>query len=324
MIRARMESHGLGTRGPRPGARHATVLTACAAAAFATAALHGATVLASAHAGRAVLASAASAAAQAQASREYEVRGMVLAVAPDRTTMTVSHDDVPGLMSSMTMPFDVRAARDLDGVRPGSLIEFALVTGPDGTFATRIGRRAYASREDDPEDGTVPALPPSPGAALPPTVFRDQAGRQVTLETFRGRTILVSFADTRCGRARACPRLMSHLTALQGRLAEVLGRDLVLLTVSLDPGHDTPEVLARYAASVGATTPSWRFLTGEPGAVLAFARALGVRVSPSGDRPHTLVTAVVDGNGRLAAHIEGNAFDAQQLGDLVLAVLGSR
>jgi protein SCO1/2 len=102
-----------------------------------------------------------------------------------------------------------------------------------------------------------------------------------------------------------------------------MNRDLVLLTISFDPQYDTPAVLAEYAASQRAGGPGWHFLTGDAASVERVCNAFGIQYWPEeGMITHSLQTAVIDREGKLAATVEGKEFTPRQLGDLVEAVLG--
>ena len=62
-------------------------------------------------------------------SREYELRGQVLAVDAARQEITIKHEDIKGFMPGMTMPFKVRDAKLLEGSAPGDLVTATLVVG---------------------------------------------------------------------------------------------------------------------------------------------------------------------------------------------------
>ena len=96
----------------------------------------------------------------------------------------------------------------------------------------------------------------------------------------------------------------------------------MFLTVSFDPQSDTPAILARYAASRRAGGPGWHFLTGDPAKIERVCDAFGIQYFPDeGLITHSLQTAVIDRDGRLAATVEGKAFTPRQLGDLIGSVL---
>ena len=79
---------------------------------------------------------------------------------------------------------------------------------------------------------------------------------------------------------------------------------------------------AKYAASQRAGGPGWHFLTGDPAKIERVCNAFGIQYwAEEGLITHSLQTAVIDRDGRLAATVEGKDFTPQQLGDLVGAVL---
>jgi protein SCO1/2 len=101
-----------------------------------------------------------------------------------------------------------------------------------------------------------------------------------------------------------------------------MGRELVLLSVTIDPVHDRPEVLARYAETWKADPNSWHFLTGGLSEVKTMCRKFGMSFWPEeGEFTHCLHTVVIDRWGRLAANFEGNDFTAQHSGDFLATTL---
>src|SRR5258708_23418759 len=67
------------------------------------------------------------------AQKTYQVKGVVIDVGPEHKEVKVRHEEVPGFMPAMTMPFDVKDVRLLDGLKPGDAVTFRLnVTETDG------------------------------------------------------------------------------------------------------------------------------------------------------------------------------------------------
>jgi protein SCO1 len=87
----------------------------------------------------------------------------------------------------------------------------------------------------------------------------DQEGRPVTAQTFRGSVWAAAFMFTRC--PTVCPRITRRMRELQ-RAAAAEGVKLQLVSFSVDPEHDTPQVLRGYALTHSADLTSWRFVTG--------------------------------------------------------------
>ena len=182
-----------------------------------------------------------------------------------------------------------------------------------------LGERAGA--------GTALGIPGFPSDAsnsgLPDFELTDQSEARVALSRLNGKVVAVTFIYSRCPLPDYCPRMVENFRAIRARFADRMDRDLVLLTISFDPQYDTPQVLARYAASMRAGGPGWHFLTGDPANIERVCNAFGIQYFPDeGLITHSLQTAVVDRDGRLAATVEGKEFTPRQLGDLIATVLG--
>ena len=103
--------------------------------------------------------------------------------------------------------------------------------------------------------GTATSEPPRL-FALPEFTLVERSGRPATLAALRGRPWIADFIFTRC--AGVCPAMTARMAVLRTRLA---GTPVRFVSFSVDPGNDTPEVLAHYAAAAGASA-DWWFVTG--------------------------------------------------------------
>jgi protein SCO1/2 len=268
-------------------------------------------------------------------AREYPVTGMVLGVDRSRNTFTASIQAIPGFMSAMTMPFEVKQKRELDGLTRGVIVEFVLVVNDKSSHAEHIRIVRYQSTEQDPlaasrlklltdVAGGAPRKVLAIGETVPDFTLTDQQRRSVTLSDLRGKVVAINFIYTSCPLPNFCLRIANNFGVLHQRFRAQLGRDLVLLTVTFDPVHDTPEVLAQYASRWSADPTAWHFLTGAPGNVQRVSHLFGVDYFPDeGLMNHSLHTAIIDRRGKLVANIEGNQFTADQLGDLTETVMKS-
>jgi protein SCO1/2 len=137
--------------------------------------------------------------------------------------------------------------------------------------------------------------------------------------------VAVNFIYTSCALPNFCFRNTNTFGVLQRRFKDQLGKDLVLLTVTFDPQRDGPEAMARYAKTWKANPATWHFLTGSVPDIQRVSSLFGVDYFPDeGLMNHSLHTAIIDRQGRLAANIEGNQFTAVQLGDLVQNAVNQR
>jgi protein SCO1/2 len=255
----------------------------------------------------------------------HSATGLVLRVDPSASILTLSHDEVPGLMEAMVMPFDVRGSSQLAGVRPGDRVSFRLVMRKDGSHIDRV-RLLSAAPADAGAIATPAASTLVPiGSMVPDFSLIDQRGQPLTLSSLRGRVVVITFIYTRCPLPDYCPRMITNLAAVRERFRDRLARDVVLLTVTFDPQYDTPERLAAFAKSQKADVDGWHFLTGDSAGIKQVCDAFGVEYWPdSGLITHTLQTAVIDREGRLAAAVEGKDFTGRQIADLVASVVGDR
>jgi len=269
-------------------------------------------------------------------AQDYPVTGMVVRVDRSRNTFTASIQAIPGFMSAMTMPFEVREEKELDGLTPGAIVEFVLVVNRTSSHAERVGIVRYQSTEQDPLAasrlrlltqiaGAASRTVLTVGQTVPDFSLTNQKRQQIALSDLRGKVVAINFIYTSCPLPNFCLRIANNFGVLQQRFKARLGRDLVFLTVTFDPVHDTPEVLAQYASRWSVDPTTWHFLTGPIGDVQRVCHLFGVDSFPDeGLVNHSLHTAIIDRQGKIVANIEGNQFTARQLGDLTEAVLNSR
>jgi len=161
-----------------------------------------------------------------------------------------------------------------------------------------------------------PVTAASPGATdpiafgeLPGFELTSQDGEPVSLETLRGRPLVVAAIFTTC--YGPCPRVTANMRALQDELA---GTDVLLVSITVDPETDTPEVLRAYAESQGADPDRWLFLTGAEAEIYSLLRDglwLGVdRAAPDEavigmQVTHATKLVAVDRQGRRRGWYEG-------------------
>ncbi|HTT75597.1 MAG TPA: SCO family protein [Candidatus Binataceae bacterium] len=97
---------------------------------------------------------------------------------------------------------------------------------------------------------------------LPDITLQDQAGQPVTLSSLKGKPVLIDFIYTSC--PGPCLVLTARMKKIARDLGPKLGREITLISVTVDPEHDRPRQLADYAREQGASFPGWYFLTGTP------------------------------------------------------------
>jgi protein SCO1/2 len=109
--------------------------------------------------------------------------------------------------------------------------------------------------------------------SVPDFALIDQHGRSVQRGNLEGNVWIANFIFTHC--PDECPLMTSEMARLQSELTHVA--DFRLVSISVDPDRDTPEVLSQYAERFNADPDRWFFLTGDKRAIYHLARE-GFRV----------------------------------------------
>ena len=119
---------------------------------------------------------------------------------------------------------------------------------------------------------------------IPDVEVLDQEGRRLRFasDLVAGRLVAIHFIFTNC--TTICPPLAATFASLRRLLGERAGRDVFLVSVSVDPANDTPERLAAWAAKFGSG-PGWTLVTGEPDDITRLLKALGAYTADRNDHP---------------------------------------
>jgi len=169
------------------------------------------------------------------------------------------------------------------------------------TLAVVITR--YSLKASIPEPtGPLPIVAPVPEFSL-----TERSGRQVTTGDLRGTVWLANFIFTTC--AGPCPELTLRARSLQESLRKY-GPGVKIVTFTVDPEHDTPKVLSRYATEYHADPERWWFLTTDKDATMQALIEHGFlqTVLPEdheGPIIHSTYFVLVDREGRLRGFYDG-------------------
>ena len=119
---------------------------------------------------------------------------------------------------------------------------------------------------------------------FPNVTLRTQDNQQVRFydDVVKGKVVVINFMFTTC--PVQCPRATANLAEFQLALGDHAGRDVFMISISVDPEHDTPAVLKEYAERFHAR-PGWIFLTGKAADIELIQRRLGAY--PTDGTPHT-------------------------------------
>ena len=150
-----------------------------------------------------------------------------------------------------------------------------------------------------------PAVSANPSLAVigeaPDFTLYDTSGKRTRLSDYRGRVVVVAFIFTSC--PGVCPLISKQMSALQTGLKNenLFGGKAGMLSITVDPETDTPEVLTKYAAGYGADSRGWKFLYDEPAKMKPVYNAYDEWTSRTGAEPldHPARVYLVDANGNI-------------------------
>lgn len=274
----------------------------------------------------ALAAAACSRPADPPTTNRYELTGQILAINTDTRELTVKHDDIDGLMPAMTMTFPVAAESDLAERIPGDVITATLeVTASQGRLVDVV-KTGTAELPSNTNEVALAGGVLAEGDAVPDAALVDQTDRRRSLAEWNGSPALFGFVYTTCPLPNYCPLIDRHFATLQKAiLADTrLNGRVRLVSISIDPVRDTPEVLAAHAATLGVDPAVWTLLTGDSATVDRVAGRYGVGISrpdAPGEIAHNLRTTLVGADGRVRKIYTGNEWTTDEvLADLRAAV----
>ena len=171
------------------------------------------------------------------------------------------------------------------------------------TMVAVVGRGMWRG-QDDPAARGVSVSTDAPTRQGLPVLYKtphfsltDQDGKPFDSDQLKGRVWVAAYIFTNC--PGACPMMTQRMAKLQDA---VPSKDVLLVSFTVDPERDTPEVLKQYAKRFNADESRWHFLTGDKAAMLQTAAGLHLTAMPAeGDRPiqHDEHFLLVDRQGRV-------------------------
>lgn len=181
------------------------------------------------------------------------------------------------------------------------IVSASMVVGLGATInrVRTAGNEPFSTGAGELEQQLTRINDPAPALAL-----RDQTGREVTLASFQGRPVIVTFAFAHC--QTVCPLVVQDALTAQSRVA---GLPPAVLVVTLDPWRDTPSRLPSIAQAWGLGADAY-VLSGQPEVVERTLNAWRIprtRNQKNGDILHPAVVYVVDAAGRIAYALNGSA-----------------
>jgi len=251
----------------------------------------------------------------------YDTRGVVRGFSPDRSTIEIQHENIPDFMPSMTMPFVTRDPKQIADLRTGDAISFRMAVTKKDFWIENVKniRREDVNVAEPKRTSPVSAdrdARLTEGDKMPPFTLTNQNGERISLDTFHGNSLVLTFVFTRCPVPNFCPRMSNNFGELQETIKSSTGTlaNARLLSVTLDPAYDTPKILSDYAAFHHADSKIWSFATGDEKEIDSLTRAFSVyRQNEAGTISHGLATALINKEGRIDKIWRGNAWTPAEI-----------
>jgi protein SCO1/2 len=234
----------------------------------------------------------------------YAARGTIQKVETPQQTLVIAHQAIPSYMDAMTMPFKVRQPQELKGLQAGDQITFRLSVTETESWIDNIVKFGTGAIVQ-----AASTLPVTPGVTAPSThhplldyAFTNELGQAVSLHSFAGQALAITFFFTRCPLPEFCPRLSKNFAEASRRLNSMTNAppNWHFLSVTFDPEFDNPTVLKAYGEKYNYDSNHWSFITGPKDKIAELARMSNVQFEPDGGFfNHNFRTMIIDASGHL-------------------------
>lgn len=265
-----------------------------------------------------------SGASAASAGEGYDLRGRVVATDTASGRVTVAHQEIPGFMPAMTMPYRLAQPEVISELHPGDVITARVLVTNDlkGDKQIVLDQIDVIAQSNPNQVPSVQYHVPKTGDAVPDFKLLDQSGKVVHLGQFQGKVLLLTFIYTRCPLPDYCVRMSNNFEKIDTLLAQRpdVYSQTHLLSISFDSRYDTPAVLRSYGgAHTGRfTREDFRHWTFAAPAISALPKLeqyfdVGVNGSDPTSLTHSLSTVMIGKDGRILAWYPSNDWDPAQV-----------
>jgi len=140
---------------------------------------------------------------------------------------------------------------------------------------------------------------------VPKFEFTNQDGKLISNSFYDNKVYVVEFFFTTC--PTICPRMTENMVTIQNKFYANL--DFGIASFSINPKHDTPEILKQYAKDQGATLKNWNFMTGDQDVIYELANTgftlfAGENSDAEGGFEHSGMFALIDKQGNIRSRLD--------------------
>jgi protein SCO1/2 len=253
----------------------------------------------------------------------YTLTGQVISKRPDTQQLIINNDNIPGFMSAMTMPYDVKDPAGFQKVQLADVIRAVVVVGPNNQFwleHLEVTGKAAARPASDVSLRRVLMV----GDKVPDVPMVNQDGKTIFFSQFKGKAVLLTFIYTRCPFPDYCPLISRQFSAIQKELGDnpVEFENTHLISVSLDPDFDKPSVFREYGLKYMDHNPAgfkhWDFVSTTPADLLKLTGSFGLSYAEENSQiSHSLNTILLAADGTVADMWPGNEWQTSEVLDVM-------
>ena len=249
--------------------------------------------------------------------KRFPFTGRVISVDQGSQSAVIDGDAIPGFMDAMAMTYKIKDAGALTKLSVGDQIAADVVVANEDYWLENVKVTGHTT----PAAPAAAAHVPAPGEEVPDFKFTNQTGKQVSLKQYRGKMLLLTFIYTRCPFPDFCPRMSKNFAEIYHQLGNdaALSGKTHLLSITVDPAHDTPRVLRDYAFSVAGSKQvslfdRWEFVAPSPADLPKIADYFALAYKPEGGLiTHTLSSAVIGPDGKIVKWYHGGDWQPSEL-----------
>jgi protein SCO1/2 len=252
----------------------------------------------------------------------YHLRGKIVSTDTAHGIVMVNHEAIPGFMDAMTMPYQLKDPTIVSDLHPGDTITADVLVSKSAEQTVMLDHVVVIAQAKPDYKPAVFYHVPAPGDAVPDFRLRNQDGREIHLDQFKGKALLLTFIYTRCPLPNFCPLITHNFAVINRQLSAdpSVYAKTHLVCVSFDPVHDTPARLRAYGAEyIGSDAKNafahWDFAVPTKPELVKMAKYFDVGITPGPDDTitHTMSTTLIGPHGKVAQFYPGNEWTPQQV-----------
>ena len=241
------------------------------------------------------------------ANKSHPVKGTIIEIRKNSNEFIIHHDEIPGFMMAMTMPFTLADSMDIHRFQVGDSLKFRLLINNELAVADgfEILGKGTLPESDDMWDDEY--LPIDIGNVFSDVTLLNLDSTEFSLSESDGKFRLISYIFTRCPMPNMCPAVVSK----NQYLAQVFQYEpnIEFILVSFDYVYDTPSILKKTYGSLLDSNPNLKVYSSTDQLNDIFSLAGQSNVSFWGvdknDIGHTLRSVLIDPERRFMKAFEG-------------------